>query len=156
MKDSDYRLLAVGFVRQVEELLIHRGSKNALSLAEAWAKGESVGERVKEQALVHAKEDLAKCAKESQDGRIYAAEAAGHLLAPAAKTVINDLAALVAKAKATRAVLQKYGELSADTQDAHEYFRAVELELLLDAVSNRENGGPADMGVGNSRTAKRH
>jgi hypothetical protein len=143
MKDSDYRALAVEFVRQIEELLIHRGSKNALNLAEAWARGEAVGEQAKGLALERATEDRRRCAKEAQDGRSYAAEAACHLLAPSAKNVINEVAAMVAKAKATRAVLQKYGTLSPLTQDAHEYFRAVELELLIDSVSRREAGESA-------------
>ncbi len=138
MRDSDYRFVAVEFVQQVAELLAHRGSKNALSIARAWANGEQVGDKALEAARQEAAKDRDRCANDGRDGRYHAAEAAWHLLAPKAKDSIELVAEYVAKAKATRAILAKYGEMNAQTLDAHEYFRAVELELLQDRVARRE------------------
>jgi hypothetical protein len=141
MKDCDYRLLAIELVRQIQHLLVHPGSKAALVMAEAWAKGESLKDSALEHARAQALENCVQCAGEVRDGRDHAAEAAWQLLAPQVEEWIGPIIENIAKAKALHTVFKKHGGLTPTSQDEFDYIRAVEQELLEDRVAKRKSKG---------------
>jgi hypothetical protein len=138
MTDSAYRLLAVEFVREIQGLLIHPGSRQALELASSWAQNEIPKDSAIAAAQAKAMSDCKRCAIEARDGRSHAAEAAWQLLAPNAKEWMPQVLSCVSKAKAAKLVAKRRGEMSLATQDEFEYVRAVELELLQDRLAKYE------------------
>ncbi len=138
MLDADYRQLAVEFVAQIHDLLVHPGSKKAFALAKDWAGGAEVDAAAVERARERALECCVQCADEIRDGRDHSAEAAWQLLAPQIEEWIGQIIENVAKAKAARSVFKKHGALSTVTQDEFEYIRAVEQELLEDRLARRK------------------
>jgi hypothetical protein len=133
MQDSDLRLFAVEAMKQIQDLLVHRGSAAALLLAGEWADGQAVDEAVLAKAREAAARDAEHCTAEVRDGRNHAAEAACHLLAPNAGQWMQVIIDCIAKAKAARYVFNKYGnESSSATESYLDYVRAIEAELLQD------------------------
>jgi hypothetical protein len=138
MQEVDYRLLAVEFVQQIQDLLVHPGSKKAFALAKSWASGEPVDSEVIDHARDRALESCVQCTDEIRDGRYHAAEAAWQLLAPKIEEWMGPIIENVARAKAARSVFKKHGGLTSATQDEFDYIRAVEQELLEDRLARRK------------------
>jgi len=140
INDSDYRALAVEFVRMVGDLVMHTGSRCAFNLAADLVEGAEIDHAELEAAKAGALADRRICTDEARDGRAHAAEAAWLLLAPNAKEIIHQVADNVSKALAAKIVTERRGALTPATQDEFEYIRAVELELLQDRVAKLDAG----------------
>ncbi len=138
MTDAEYRALAVEFVREIQDLLVHAGSVDALKMADGWTKKEPEQHKAIDAAHTNAMKASAQCAKDGRDGRFHASEAAILLLAPHAKESIKELIKHVSLAKAAKIICERHGALSTATETEFEYIRAVVKELLDDRLAKRE------------------
>ena len=141
MTDQDYRKFAAEIVNELDGVLIHTGTRHAVSIAGNWAKGKSVDEKSIEAAREIAMKDSARCTEEPPDGRKHAAEAAWLLLTESIKEWMPEIIRCVAMAKAARFVHKNQPEPSMPTQVVFEYRRAAEQELLEDRLTKREAEG---------------
>lgn len=140
MKHLTYLALAVEFVGQVEDLLVHPGSRQALTFARTTVKSGKADGAWMERARANAFEDVGRCACESSDGRAPAAEAAWQLLAPDIAEWVQPIAENVARAMAAKIVMQRRGAPSLETREEFNYVRAVHLELMMDRIAKLESG----------------
>jgi hypothetical protein len=128
MHDLKYRRFAVDLVREIQNLLIHAGSRNALARAGAWASGCIPDPAILALDRHEALRDCRACWNDPRDGRLPAATAACRLLHPRIDLQMEQLLDDVANARAEHLTFSRYGCSIRDSRESE--FRAARVTEL--------------------------